>query len=44
MVKEALVVIEEAKRKAEAETANLEVKQTSLLFELGAEKDEVSSL
>ena len=36
--------MEETKCKAEAETAHLEVEQTSLLLELGVEKDEVSSL
>ena len=43
-VQEALVVVEEAKRKAKAETSRLEVERTSLLLELGAAKDEVSSL
>ena len=40
----ALVVAEEGRRKAEAGTARFEVEQTSLLLELGATKDEVSSL
>ena len=43
-VQDALAVAEEAKRKAEAEVARLEVEQTSLLLEIGAAKDEVSSL
>ena len=43
-VQDALVVAEEAKRKAEAEIACLEVDRTSHLLELGATKDEVSSL
>ena len=47
-VRDALVVAEEAKHKveaeAEAEAANLEVERTSLLLEIGAAKDEVSSL
>ena len=41
---EALAVMEEAKRKTEAETARLKVERTSFLLELGVEKDEVSSL
>ena len=36
--------MEEAKRKAEAEIAHLEVERTSLLLELGETKDEVSSV
>ena len=40
----ALVAAEEAKRKAKAETACLEVKRTSFLFEIWAEKEEVCSL
>ena len=36
--------IEEAKRKAEAETACLKVDRTSLLMDIGATKDEVSAL
>ena len=36
--------MEEAIRKAEAETARLEIKWMSLLLEIGAAKDEVSSL
>ena len=43
-VRDALAVVEGAKRKAEAETARLEVEWTSLLLELGVAKDEVSSL
>ena len=43
-VQEALVVAEEGRRKAEAETARLEVGRTSLLLDLKATKDEVSSL
>ena len=39
-----MAVVEEAKRKAEAKTAHLEVEWTSLLLKLGAAKDEVSSL
>ena len=35
---------EEAKRKAEAEAAHLEVERTSLLLEIRAAKDEVSFL
>ena len=42
-VQEALAAAEEGKRKAEVETAYLEVKRTSLLPKLGATKDEVSS-
>ena len=38
-----MAVVEEAKCKAEAETARLEVDKTSLLLELRAAKDEVSS-
>ena len=38
------MVAKEAKRKAEAKTAQLEVERMSLLIELGAAKDEVSSL
>ena len=36
--------MEEARCRAEAEVASLEVKQTSILLEVGATKDEVSSL
>ena len=36
--------MEEAKRKAEVEAARLEVERTFLLLEIGAAKDEVSSL
>ena len=43
-LRDALVVAEGAKRKAEAETACLEVEQMSLLLEIGAAKDEVSFL
>ena len=43
-VQEALAATEEGKCKGEAETAHLKVEQTSLLLELGATKDEVSSL
>ena len=43
-VRDALAVAEEAKRKAEAKIARLEVKRTSLLLELGVAKDEVFSL
>ena len=39
----ALAATEEAKPKAEDETALLEVKRTSLLLEIGAAKDEVCS-
>ena len=34
---------EEARRKVEAETAHLEVERTSLLLDIEAAKDEVSS-
>ena len=43
-VQDALAVSEEARRKAKAEAAHLEVERTSLLLEIGATKDEVSSL
>ena len=43
-VQDALVVAEEARRKAEVEVAFLKVEQTSLVLEIGATKDEVSSL
>ena len=43
-VQEALMVTDEARRKAEAETVRLEVERTSLLLELGVAKDEVFSL
>ena len=43
-VQDALVVAEEARRKAKAEAAHLEVEQTSLLLEIGVAKDEVSFL
>ena len=41
---EARAVVEKARCKAEAETARLEVEQTSILLEIGVAKDEVSSL
>ena len=43
-VEEARAVVEEARCKAEAETAHLEVEQTSILLEIGVAKDEVSYL
>ena len=43
-VQDALAVAEEARRKAEAKATHLEVERTSLLLEIGASKDEVSSL
>ena len=43
-VQETFAAMEEGKRKAEAETALLEVERTSLLLELRATKDEMSSL
>ena len=43
-VQDALVVAEEARRKVEAEAACIEVERTSLLLEIRAAKDEVSSL
>ena len=43
-VQSALVIMEEVKCKVEAEAARLEVERTSLLLEIGATKDEVSSL
>ena len=43
-VQDALAAVEEARRKAEAKTPHLEIERTSLLLELGATKDEVSSL
>ena len=42
-VQDALTVAEEARRMAEAEVARLEVERTSLLLEIRAAKDEVSS-
>ena len=42
-VRDTLAVVEEAKCKAKSKTAHLEVERTSLLLELGAEKDKVSS-
>ena len=41
-VQDALVVAEEARRKAEAEVANLEVERTLFMLEIRATKDEVS--
>ena len=38
------MVVEEARCKAEAKVASLEVERTSLMLEVGATKDEVSSL
>ena len=43
-VQAALVAVEEGRPKVEAWTARLEVERTSLLLEIGATKDEVSSL
>ena len=43
-VQDALVVAKEARRKADAKVASLEVERTSLLLEVGATKEEVSSL
>ena len=43
-VQDALVIAEDARHKAEAEVAHLEVEWTSLMLEIGATKDEVSSL
>ena len=43
-VQEALAVAKEARSKAEAKTSHLKVERTSLLLELEAAKDEVSSL
>ena len=43
-VQDALTVVEEARHMDEAEVARLEVERTSLLLEIGATKDEVSSL
>ena len=43
-VQDALVVAEEARRKAKAEVTRLEVERNSLMLEIGATKDEVSSL
>ena len=43
-VQKALAAAKEGMRKAEAETAHLKVERTSLLLELGATKDKVSSL
>ena len=43
-VQEALAAAKEGRHKAEVKTALLEVERTSLLLELGATKDEVTSL
>ena len=43
-VQEALVIAEEARHKAKAKVACLEVERTSLLLEVRVTKDEVSSL
>ena len=43
-VQDGLAVAEKVKGKAEVETAHLEVERTSLLLELGAAKEKVSSL
>ena len=43
-VQEALVIAKEARCKAKVEVASMEVEQTSFLLEVGATKDEVSSL
>ena len=43
-VQEALAAAEEGRRKAKVGNARFEVERTSLLLELGASKDEVSSL
>ena len=43
-VQDALAIVEEAKRKVWTETAHLKVEQTSLLLEIRAARDEVSSL
>ena len=43
-VQDALAVAEEARRKAEAKAAHLEVEWASLLLDIGAAKDEVSFL
>ena len=42
-VQDALAAVEEDGRKLEAEVSSLAVERTSLLLELGASKDEVSS-
>ena len=39
-VQEVLAVAEEAKRRAEVETSRLKIERTSLLLEIGVEKDE----
>ena len=43
-VQEALAAVEEARRSEKAETSRQDVERTSLLLELEAAKDEVSSL
>ena len=43
-VREALVAVEEARRKAEVEAARLEVERAYLLLDIEAAKDDVSSL
>ena len=43
-VQDTLVVVKEARLKAEAEAARLEVERTPLLLEIGTAKDEVPSL
>ena len=43
-VQDAMAVAKEARWMAEAEVARLEVERTSLMLEIGAAKDEVSSL
>ena len=43
-VQDALAATEEASRKAEAKAARLEVERTSLMLDIRAAKDEVSSL
>ena len=44
VAEEAKTVVEEARHKADAEAACLEVDQTSFMLELGTAKDEVSFL
>ena len=44
VAEEAKEVVKEDKRKTKAEAIHLEVERTSLLLEIGATKDEVSSL
>ena len=43
-VRDALVAVEEVRCKAKVEAARLEVERTSLLLDIEASKDEVSSL